>query len=205
MDTIGKSIREYRKKKSMTLKQLAEKADISVSFLSELERGVSNLSMASLKKIAQALDISLLSFRESGEAIGDSNNEVLEFKSREISAENKYVTDVKIVRSQQRVKIEFPGYAAVSELLTPDFNRHMEALYIKLEPGFDSGLDPIIDPQGEKFLFMLEGSADIKINNETYALNKGDTIYYPANAPLQFKNTSSITAEVIIVITPPSL
>ncbi len=202
MDNIGKSIREYRKKKSMTLKQLAEKADISISFLSELERGVSNLSMASLKKIAQALEISVLGLRENGES---SESEILKIKSDEMPDEKKYVTDVKVVRSKRRIKIEFPGYAAVSELLTPDFNRQMEALCIKLEPGFDSGLEPIIDPRGEKFLFMLEGTADIKVYNEVYTLDKGDTIYYPANAPLQFKNISSITVEVIIVITPPSL
>ncbi len=200
MENMGQLIREYRKRKSMTLKQLADKANISVSFLSELERGISNFSIATLKKIAQALEISTLGFKDTEE-----NIEVLDFKTPTDSNYKDYSNDVKVVKSNHRIKIEFPGFSTVSELLTPDFNRRMEALYMKMKPDFYSGPEPIIDPKGEKFLYILEGTANITIYNETYSLSKGDSIYYPADAPFHFRSTSESAVEVIIVITPPGL
>ena len=64
MDQIGTLIRTYRRNNKITLKQMAEKTQLSVSFLSEIERGVAKPSMDSLRKIARTLEISLLSFSD---------------------------------------------------------------------------------------------------------------------------------------------
>jgi DNA-binding NtrC family response regulator len=57
--TIGRNIRELRKKKSLTLKQIARRTNLSVSLLSQLERGESAASVSSLYKVAVALDVKL--------------------------------------------------------------------------------------------------------------------------------------------------
>lgn len=54
---LGKKIRTYRKAKRMTLKDLAELVDTSVSFLSDIERGRSNPSINRLTRIAEALEV----------------------------------------------------------------------------------------------------------------------------------------------------
>ncbi len=60
--TIGKRIRVERKKQSLTLRQVAGKARLSVSLLSQIERAESAASVSSLYKIALALNTSLRSF-----------------------------------------------------------------------------------------------------------------------------------------------
>lgn len=53
---IGERIKQLRKEKNLTLRELAKKADISISFLSDIENGRSKPSLERLKAIAEALD-----------------------------------------------------------------------------------------------------------------------------------------------------
>ncbi|KKB41550.1 helix-turn-helix domain-containing protein [Bacillus thermotolerans] len=55
-NTIGLKMKELRKGKKLTLKTLAERTGLSISFLSQVERGKSSVTLESLKKIADALD-----------------------------------------------------------------------------------------------------------------------------------------------------
>jgi DNA-binding NtrC family response regulator len=56
---IGATIRDLRKKRTLTLKQLAKRTGLSVSLLSQIERAESSASVTSLYKIAHALKIRL--------------------------------------------------------------------------------------------------------------------------------------------------
>jgi XRE family transcriptional regulator, regulator of sulfur utilization len=56
-DSIGKKMKFLRKERKLTLKSLAEQTGVSISFLSQVERGKSSVTLESLKKIADALDI----------------------------------------------------------------------------------------------------------------------------------------------------
>ena len=71
--TVGKRIKEIRKKKKLTLRELSKKADISISFISDIENGRSNPSLERLKSIAAALDtpVSVLL----GESVSDEVSE----------------------------------------------------------------------------------------------------------------------------------
>ena len=57
--TIGRNIRELRKTRGLTLKQLARRTKLSVSLLSQIERAESSASVSSLFKVATALDVKL--------------------------------------------------------------------------------------------------------------------------------------------------
>ena len=54
---IGETVRNLRKKNSLTLKQMSRRTDLSVSLLSQIERAESSASISSLYKIASALDV----------------------------------------------------------------------------------------------------------------------------------------------------
>ncbi len=58
--TIGKRIRNYRKEKALTLKQMGRRTNLSVSLLSQIERAESSASVSSLYKIANALDVRIV-------------------------------------------------------------------------------------------------------------------------------------------------
>lgn len=55
--TIGRTIRELRKQRSLTLKQMSRRTDLSVSLLSQIERAESSASVSSLFKVSTALDV----------------------------------------------------------------------------------------------------------------------------------------------------
>ena len=56
---VGKNIRACRTHAGLTLEQLAEKADMSWPYLSEIERGRENISLDKLARLAQALGVRL--------------------------------------------------------------------------------------------------------------------------------------------------
>ncbi len=57
--SIGRAIRELRKGRGLTLKQMSRRTKLSVSLLSQIERAESSASMSSLFKVATALDVKL--------------------------------------------------------------------------------------------------------------------------------------------------
>ncbi|MFH0902741.1 MAG: response regulator [Pseudomonadota bacterium] len=59
---IGNNIRELRRARGLTLKQMARRTNLSVSLLSQIERAESSASVSSLFKVATALDVKLTSF-----------------------------------------------------------------------------------------------------------------------------------------------
>lgn len=66
---LGKKIRERRKEKKYTLEQLAEKLDVSTTFIGQIERAKGKPSLETLVKIANVLEISTDSL-----LFGDLNN-----------------------------------------------------------------------------------------------------------------------------------
>jgi len=56
---VGSNIRTCRTDAGLTLEKLAEKADMSWPYLSEIERGRENISLDKLVKLAQALGVSM--------------------------------------------------------------------------------------------------------------------------------------------------
>lgn len=201
MDSLGSRIRAERLQKPLTLKQLAEKTKLSISFLSEIERSLAQPSMASLRRISQALGISLLSFRERNR--DDAKRSASQ--SLDIDAYHRPtrdITEVSVVRAGNRKKIAYPGRSGFYELLTPDLNRKLEVLYIRMEPGFDSG-PPFVDPPGEKCLVVLKGRLVFNVNDQTHTLDAGDSISYPADAPVAWHTETDEPVEAILIITPP--
>ena len=61
---VGKNLRACRTHAGLTLEQLAEKADMSWPYLSEIERGRENISLDKLVRLAQALDVKLATLVE---------------------------------------------------------------------------------------------------------------------------------------------
>ena len=68
MDAVGQHIRELRQERDWTLKGLADRCELSTSFISQVERGLCSISIASLHTICQALEVKLADFfAEAGE------------------------------------------------------------------------------------------------------------------------------------------
>ena len=202
MNTLVNKMRKERLRRNMTLEQLSQRTGLSKSFLSQIERGLAQPSITSLKKIAYQLGISVVRLYASEE----NNHDLWEYKTENHARKDngaEYIGDVKIVRADRRKGLTLPGSDVVYELLTPDLNRKLEVMYLRIAKGEDSGDEPMSDPLGEKFGLVLKGVFEVRVRDEIYRLEAGDSIYFPAHFPHSWLGIEGDSIEVIWVLTPP--
>jgi len=90
MQVCGRRIRELREERGYSLQQLAQKAGISVSYLSEIERSAKRPSLKTLEKVARALNCPqeqlIESGREQGIGLGEKLRIIREKTGKSLSA-----------------------------------------------------------------------------------------------------------------------
>ena len=180
---LGHVIRTARREAKRTLMQVAKDSDLSISFLSQVERNLLTPSVSALKRIAYVLKIpagSLMFGRESG--------------SRG--------TNVSLIRSNGRKRVVFPQSHIAYEMLTPDLRRRMSIFWLDAPPHSQSG--PPFSHEGEDAVIVLKGTLKVEIGAVWHELKKGDSLYFNSEFPHRWANETSRPAEVMWISTPPS-
>ena len=203
METLGQGIREERRKRNLTLEQVSQKTNLSKIFLSQIERGLACPSVSSLKKIAHHFGISVVNLFMNGT---NNQNSLGYLPPIENNGGNGIpcAQDVKVVRANRRKSLTLPGSKVSYDLLTPDLNRLLEVMHLRVSPSESSGDEPMIDAPGEKFGLVLKGILEIRVKDEFYKLQAGDSIYFPAHFPHSWRGGGNEPIEVIWVLTPPN-
>ena len=194
---LGPKLKELRRRKGITLQEIADESGLSKSFVSQIESGVTNPSIASLKKIADALDLPLAAlFDDNVNGAGDGRAPLSE-------ATQNYLTQVQVVRSQQRKMLAWPGQETKMYLLTPDLQRKLEVTMSLMQPGDSTGEDSY-SHQGEERGIVLEGTLEVTVDCTAHVLEAGDSIYFPSHLPHKFRLLGDKPGKTIWVNTPPS-
>jgi transcriptional regulator with XRE-family HTH domain len=201
MNDLGAKIRKERRDKGMTLRYMAKQTNLSISFLSQLERGLTNPSVSSIKKIAHVLGSSVVNFFADGQ--NGNNGNFAYPPSKPDETQSRYVQNIKVLRADERKCIRLPKSHILYELLTPDLKRQIEAMFMRIYPGDTSGDESVCDPSGEKLAIVLKGNIEFNIGEEVHRLKAGDTIYFPAHLPQRWRGLGKGQIEVIWVLTPP--
>jgi len=182
MKIVGVNIKRLREEQGLTLRALAKKLGISASFLSQVESGKASPSLSTLKSISDSLSTTI------GSLIG----------------EDQKLEDNPIVRSSERKHVQEVGKGINLYLLTSrDPNKQMEPLLFKLQEGATSG-GRSYKHFGQEFVLVLKGSIEVTLNDMTYILKRGDSIYFNSSIPHAFKNIGKEEAEAVWVVTPPT-
>ncbi len=181
--SLGNIIRKARLERRMVLQDLADKAELSISFLSQVERDLLSPSVSALKRIADVLDIPAGSLMFGAET-------------------RKGGVGIGLVRGDGRKRVVFPDSRIEYEMLTPDLRRRMSVLWLKAPPHAESG--PVFSHNGEDAVIVLKGRLEVEIGGVWHELSKGDSLYFDSELPHRWRNSSSAVAEVIWVSTPPS-
>lgn len=177
MDIVGKKLRRYRKNKKITLKELSEMTDLSVSFISQVERNECSLTITSLKKIADALDVKM--------------SEVFEMEENDSYVHNKENQVLLTLESMYTSHIRLSGKFE---------NRKLEAVIIRLEPN-STDITPFTH-EGEEFFYVTKGTGEFIIDGKSYVVKAGETIHYPSTIPHALRNPFEEELEVVSVLTP---
>lgn len=177
---LGKKLKNARHARGLSLEELARKTGFSKSFLSQIENAKNSPSIASLKRITQALDVSIGELFES-----DRGDQIYFLKKADRTA-------FEVVKD--KVIFEF-GASKVP-------NRKMEVIFFTLLPGGESEGDYTHD--GEEFGTVVEGTLHLELGGREYVMEPGDSIYFNSTVPHRWKNSGSEPMRAVWVITPPS-
>ncbi|MET4348874.1 XRE family transcriptional regulator [Bradyrhizobium sp. RT9a] len=178
---VGGQIRELRKIKKLTLAQLAQAADISVGYLSQLERNQSKLPIGVLKKLSDVLGVHMNWFFNG---------------NMQATADERDV----VVRKAHRRRLTFTGLGIVEELLSPNLAGPLELLMSTIEPGADSGE---YSHDGDEAGVLVAGQLDLWVDGKLFQLEEGDSFSFSSTSQHRCANPGTVPAKVVWVITPP--
>lgn len=180
---FGDKIRAVRERRKLTLKEVAEKAGVSESLVSQIERN----------RVAPALDTLL--------SLADSLDIDLEYLFSDYRRERT----VRVVKAAERSSFVRPGvvYERLAQLegALPGIDG-IEAYQIELQPQAETGSDEY-GHKGSELGLVVEGRAELVVGSATYSLEPGDSASFASSFPHRLINSGEGPLRVFWVITPP--
>jgi len=177
---VGERLRGLRRSRRATLRTVAESSGLSESFLSQVERGRSSASIESLRRVADALGVSMADLFEPDGLPGP-----------------------RVLRRDERPALSF-GVLGKKLLLTPRPLHHLEVFAGELEVGGSTGTEPYAHGDSEELFVVLSGTVQLELGGELFDLEPGDSIDYRSSTHHRISNTGQDLAEVMWIISPPS-
>lgn len=172
----GLRIKYLRKKKGLSLQQVANHIGRSVGFLSQIERGLSRPSIEDIGAIAALLEVDYLSF----------------FTSEKEQPKHRF-----FVKRQERSALDYRG-GINDQLLSPDISGRFHMLLTEVAPGARSSEDMMKDI-GEQGGYILEGELDFTVDGESFRVEAGDSFQFVSTTPHSYVNPGQQVAKVVWV------
>ncbi len=159
VEEVGMRIRQLREKKGISIDDLAKMTGFEKERLEEIENGVVKPQLGTVMKLSRALDSAL------GRLVSGVGSQLYSITRKN---ERKAISRSTSKKGEQNL------YSYMS--LAPEVKgRHMEALIVQLE---ENPMKEVSVHDGEEFIYVLDGVANLMIGEETYDLNPGDSVYY---------------------------
>ncbi|MFD2741499.1 helix-turn-helix domain-containing protein [Sulfitobacter aestuarii] len=177
---LGQRLRDRRKVRKMSLKDVAEKANVSVGMISQVERGISMPSVRLLSSICTALEMPV-------SWLFEGSDERL---------------DQLVVRKRQRRTLDLGSKGMIKELMTPDCCSDIQMMRLLIRPGGSSGDQPYRHETGAKCGTVLSGVLALEVNGVVHQITPGDSFAFDARELIRFWAVGDVEADVIWVVTP---
>jgi DNA-binding transcriptional MerR regulator/quercetin dioxygenase-like cupin family protein len=174
---IGQQLGRLRRQMRLSLSDVARRTGLSVSFLSGLERGQVNASIASLQKLAHVYGTNVLSF----------------FGAEGHQRRLVQPKDRRILRPNPGVQMELLAFGTTA----------MEPHLFRIAPGATSG--GAYEHEGEEFIYVVQGSLEIWLDEvERYVLKPGDSLYFESNHSHRWRSIGEKETLLLWINTPPT-
>jgi len=156
---VGESVKEIREKKGLSLKDIFQRTGLQPEFLMDVEKGKISPPLGAIIKLAKALEMKMGYFISGAENLPYT-----------VVRKN----DRKLISRYDSKKSQTYGYEFIS-LAPHKKDRHMEPFLVTLEP---SNIEERSTHDGQEFIFVLEGTMEVRLGEKTHLLEPGDAIYY---------------------------
>lgn len=168
---LGGHIRTQRRKLQLSLKIVAERANLSVGYLSQVETNKAVPTLGTLAQIAQALETDL---------------------DRFITAPRP---DAALSRAKDRKRFSLPGSPLQYEAISADYaGSELSSYILHVPPGYAS---ETVTHEGEEIIVVLDGEIQQVLGDATMTMRPGDALHYSGSTPHGWSNTGAITARVL--------
>jgi len=178
--SVGQKLRQLRKARGRSLKQLSDEAGISIGFVSQIERGLSSPSVRTLVRLADVLGVSM--------------GELFSGIDHKLDGEARIVA-----RSFEHQTLDMPSTNLVKRWLTP-FSKvpRLDIYEIDLAVHGTSG-EHSYAHEGEEAGLVLEGGLELVVDRQRYVLGAGDSFRFSSHRPHRFANAGNRPCKVLWV------
>ncbi len=177
---IGEKLKVLRTSQKMTLKELSEKTNLSIGYLSQLERGLTSVAISSLENIANALGVSLSHFFEPP-----------------TTNENR------ITRSfEQKLSIIENSRFIYHNLGNDTETENMSPYIITILPNYTHEEVIPYSHDGEEFVYVLEGILTVVLENQRHELYPGDSMHIKSTLKHNWDNYTTKLVKILCNYTP---
>lgn len=179
-EQFGSRLAALRLLSGLSLEDVAASSGLTKSYLSKLERGLSQPSIATVLKLAKTFGIS------SGKLLG----EVPE------------ADEVSVVRKHERLPFSRSegreGYAY--EAVAPGHADKSMTPFIMRPPLMTAENLDLVTHAGEEFIFVISGEMEIVFADRKHRLSAGDSVYFAASLPHRARSLGKVPAEALVVV-----
>jgi transcriptional regulator with XRE-family HTH domain len=177
---LGARLKHLRLARRLSLRQLGDLTKTSASFISQLERGLTGASTASLNEIASALGVSI----------------AMLFDDREPQSGD-------VLRRRERASIP-PAHGCYKMLLSRRPLAEMEVYVAEFDVGGSTGPALYTHGNAHEMLIVLRGVVEVALGDARHVMEEGDSIEYETSTPHRTENIGNGRAEVMWIIAPPT-
>ncbi len=177
---VGGRLRQLRLARGLSQRELARRAGVTNSTVSLIEQNSVSPSVSSLKKLLDALPVSISTF----------------FAGEEPSAPQAFY------RAEELTEIG-DGRLSFRLVAARQAERSMSIIHERYPPGADTG-EEMLEHEGEEGGVVVAGEIEITVNGEVARLRAGDAYYFDSRLPHRFRNLGGEECVIVSANTPPS-
>lgn len=189
LSSLGSEVRQLRKARQLTLKDLSEETGISLSHVSAIERGVSKPSVDVLQAIARALDVTPDWFFARRPGAGPMEQAFV------VRAQNR--RNLNTLYGQDAMEL---GYT--DQLLSSSIGGQFYMGLAVYAPYAERPEDPLQEHEGEEHGLVLDGELEMQIGDEFITLRSGDSYSFDARIPHHARNRTDQVCRLIWAVSP---
>jgi len=187
INSIGKKIAQLRESRSLAREQLAERSQLPIGLIREIEDGALIPSLTPLIKIARVLGVRLGTFLDDMENLGPV-----------VNRKGQYSKVVRFAGKSKARSSELDFYSLAKDKC----GRHMDPFLIDILPSADKE-HPLSSHEGEEFIYVLTGRVEINYGRELHQLEEGDSIYYDSIVAHNVHAFGDAPAKILAVVYAP--
>jgi transcriptional regulator with XRE-family HTH domain len=181
---IGIKIKKLRKARKLTLQDVARETGFSPALISQIENNNVSPPIATLSKLARFFDVKMSHFFEGEEE--ERRYEVVRHNERRVV--NRVISKAGTGHGYTYEALSFRKH-----------NKKMEPFLLTVSER--AGEETLYNHEGEEFLLILKGKAEVILEDERFPLEEGDAVYFDSSLKHRLLSFDGNEVQVLAIVT----